>query len=73
MSALGVLAESAAVLSDLDEAEDVGSGLCPGVPDGGADLRLEQAEEALGYVVIVARPGPAHVLTHLNSAIEERN
>src|SRR5690349_16724639 len=61
---LGVPAEPGAVVLDLDEAEDVGPGRCPAVPHAGADLRLEQAEEAFGRGVIVTGPGPAHGLPH---------
>jgi hypothetical protein len=48
-----VFAESGAVVLDLDEAEDVGAGRLLGLPDGGTDLRFEQAEKAFGGGVIV--------------------
>src|SRR4051812_43413531 len=59
---VGVFAEPGAVVFDLDEAKYVSAGGLAAVPDGGADLRFEQSEEALGCGVIVAYAGSSHAL-----------
>jgi hypothetical protein len=69
---LGVFPEPGAVVFNFDEAEDVGPGRFAAVPDGGADLRFEQAEEALGCGVIVAYASSAHALSQVQLRCKRR-
>jgi hypothetical protein len=50
-----MLAEPGPVVLDFDEAENVGPGSLAALPDGGADLRFEQSEEAFGRGVGIRR------------------
>ena len=50
-----MFAEPGSVVFDFDEVEDVGACRLVALPDGRADLGLQQAEEALGCGVGVIR------------------
>ncbi len=59
VSELEMPSEPGVVVFDLDKTENVGPCRLAAVPNAGADLRLEQAEGALGRGIIVTGPGPA--------------
>lgn len=57
-------AEPAAVVLDLDVAENVGPGRLAGLPDGRPDLRLQGGEPAFRGGVVVTRADASHRLPH---------
>lgn len=65
-----MLPQARAVVLDLDEVEDIGAGLFVGLPDGGPDLRLQEAEEAPvegpADVIPMYLPTASTVLPHEN-------